>query len=169
MMGTRSGSIDPGVPLHLLREGRLTVEGLADALEHRSGLLGVSGRSADMRAVLVARASGDERAALAVDMFVRRVAAGIAGAATSLARLDALAFTGGVGEHAGEIRREVAARLAPLGVASPADGADSDGDGMLSQPGYSPVVLRVEAREDLVIASEVAQLAATMGTSRQRP
>jgi len=157
MMGTRSGSIDPGAMLAAMRKGRLTVDELEDVLDHRSGLLGVSGRTADMRDLLVAEASGDQDASLAVEMFVRRAAAGIAAAATSLAALDALVFTAGIGANAAPIRSRISARLGVLGVLALPD-ADTRADGVLTETGIRPAVLRVEAREDLVIAAEAASL-----------
>jgi acetate kinase len=140
-----------------LRKGRLSADEMEDVLDHRSGLLGVSDRSADMRTLLEAEASGDPDASLAIDMFVRRAAGGIAAAATALPSLDGLVFTGGIGENAGPIRSRIAERLAVLGVpALPVRGAHSDG--VLTKPGTSPAVLRVEAREDLVIAAEATAL-----------
>jgi acetate kinase len=139
MMGTRSGSIDPGMLLRLLVEGRLSVTEIEEALEHRSGLLGVSEVSGEMEAVEAAARGGNPDARLAVAMFVRRAAAGIAAAATSLPRVDALVFTGGIGEHAADVRAAIVSRLAVLRLAPAA-------------------VLVVEAREDLVIAAEVARL-----------
>jgi acetate kinase len=157
MMGTRSGSIDPGAMLAAMGKGGLSVDELEDVLDHRSGLLGVSGRTADMRDLLVAEASGDAEASLAVEMFVRRAAAGIAAAATAVPSLDALAFTGGIGANAGPIRSRIAARLGVLGVPALPDTATRS-DGVLTEPGSRPAVLRVEAREDLVIAAESATL-----------
>jgi len=154
MMGTRAGSIDPGVILDVLRQGRLTLADLADVLDHRSGLLGVSGRSADVRDLLEAEASGDDAAALAIELFVRRTAAGIAASASVLPTLDAVVFTGGIGEHAGPIRKRVADRLAVLGVPRIADHAVSD-DSLLSDASSRPAVLRVRAREDVVVAKGV--------------
>jgi acetate kinase len=140
MMGTRSGSIDPGIATRLLLDGRLTAAELADSLDHASGLLGVSGRTSDVRALLDAEASGDERATLALAMFVRRAAAAIAAAATALAGLDAIVFTGGIGSNSAPLRDRIAGRLGALGVAvEPARG--------------SVGVLAIEAREDLVIAA----------------
>lgn len=115
MMGTRAGSVDPGILLHLLRTGRISVDALADILEHRSGLLGVSGRSADVRELEAAADAGDDRARLALEMFIDRAAAGIGGASVALRRLDALVFTGGIGEHAGRIRAATVERLAVFG------------------------------------------------------
>lgn len=152
MMGTRAGSIDPGIPLALLRDGRLTVDELADALDHESGLLAVAG-TADMRAIVAAAAAGDERATLALEMFVRRAAAGIAAAATALPSLDTLVFTAGIGEHAAGVRAAIVGRIGVLGVA-PIEHADVSEDAVLSEPGARVAVLRIEAREDLVIARQ---------------
>ena len=162
MMGTRSGSIDPGVPLRLMERGHLTPAEVAEALDHRSGLLGVSGRSADMRVLREAAQSGDERAGLAIGMYVRRAAAGIAAAATCLPRLDALVFTGGIGENAAEVRAAIVERLGVLGLAPlPRDPAAPSGDAILGAPDDPIAVLRIEAREDLVIAAHTAALIGT--------
>jgi acetate kinase len=139
MMGTRSGSIDPGMLLQLIVEGRLNAGAARDALEHDSGLLGVSGVSGEMERVQAAASDGDPRAILAVELFVRRAAESIAAAATSLPRIDALVFTGGIGEHAAEVRDAIVARLLTLRL-------------------ERDQVLVVEAREDLVIAADVERL-----------
>ncbi|MFN8520307.1 MAG: acetate/propionate family kinase [Chloroflexota bacterium] len=157
MMTTRSGSIDPGLLLRLLADGRLSAEELSDALEHRSGLLGVSGVSADLRDVQAAADGGDQRAALAIGMFVARASAAVGAAATALPRLDALVFTGGIGEHAGAVRAAIVGRLAVLGV-EPVPPEAPEGDRVLGVPGRGPRVLRVEAREDLVMALEAERL-----------
>ena len=154
MMGTRAGSIDPGILLALLREGRRDATTLADELEHESGLLAVGG-TADMRE-LAAASARDARAALAIEMYARRAAQAIAAAATSLRTLDAVVFTGGIGENAGSVRAAIARRLGPLGISSVGDRED---DGALTPAGARPVVLRIEAREDVVIADAAAALA----------
>ena len=141
----------------MLTERGLSVAELADTLEHSSGLLGMSGVSGDVREIQRAAEDGSARAQLALDIFVRRAAAGIAVAAVALPRLDALVFTGGIGEHASDIRSQIVARLAPLGV-QPIAPLDVETDGLLTPPGSTPAVLRVEAREDLVIAESVARL-----------
>jgi acetate kinase len=112
MMATRPGSLDPGVLLHLLANGA-SGEDLTNLLYTRSGLLGVSGTTGDMKALL---ASSDPSARLAVDMFSRRAAAVGAALVTSLGGLDAVVFTGGIGEHAGEIRTKICDLLGFLGV-----------------------------------------------------
>jgi acetate kinase len=156
MMGTRSGSIDPGIIFALLRDGRLTVEELADQLDHASGLVGVSGRTSDVRELLELEASGDEPATLALAIFVRRAAEFIAAAATSLASLDGIVFTGGIGENAAAIRSRIVARLGSIGVA-PIDERPVGEDAVLGSPGRRPAVLRIEAREDLIVAREAAR------------
>lgn len=153
MMGTRSGSVDPGILLHLLREG-VSTDDLAEGLAHHSGLLAVAGM-AGVREVEEAAARGDERASLALEMFVRRIAAAVAGATTTLPTLDGLVFTGGIGEHSATVRSAVVARLASLGV--PSTLAEQGGDGVVATG--PPAVIVVEAREDLVVADEVAALA----------
>jgi acetate kinase len=124
MMGTRTGAIDPGALLYLLQECGLSAPALQDVLYRQSGLLGVSGISADMR---VLRASGDPRARFAIDLFVRQVVRETAAMAASLGGLDGLVFTGGIGEHDSAVRGEICALLAWLGVrvdnAAPAAGA----------------------------------------------
>lgn len=157
MMGTRAGSVDPGVLLRVLRDGRLSVDELAEALDHESGLLGVSGISSDVRELARASAAGNRRAALALAIFVRRAAEGIAAAASALERLDALVFSGGIGENAGELRAEIVARLGVLGVAPVPVGEDG-ADRLLSAAGAAPAVLRVAAREDIEIAEQVARV-----------
>jgi acetate kinase len=139
MMGTRSGSVDPGMLLQLLIDGRLEAGEMRDALEHESGLLGVSGVSGEMERVSAAASSGSAGAQLAIAMFVRRAAEQIAAAATSLPRIDALVFTGGIGEHAAGIRGAIVERLATVRL----DAAQ---------------VLVIEAREDLMIAAETERI-----------
>jgi acetate kinase len=156
MMGTRSGSIDPGIIFALLRDGRLSADELADELDHASGLVGVSGRTSDVRELLAVEAAGDEPATLALALFVRRAAESIAAAATSLSSLDAVAFTGGIGENAAAVRSRIVARLGSIGV-RPVTDRPVEADAVLSVPGSRPAVLRIEAREDLVVAREAAR------------
>jgi acetate kinase len=116
MMGTRCGSIDPGIILHLLRNQEYTVQELDRILNFESGLLGVSGVSNDLREIHKAIDLGNTRAKLALDIYIDRLAAKIASLLPNLGGLDALIFTGGVGEHDREIRTAIAAKLAFLGV-----------------------------------------------------
>lgn len=158
MMGTRSGSVDPGILLHVLRNG-MTVDGLADGLEHQSGLLGVSGHSADVAELQRSAGQGDDDAALSLAIYARRAAEGIAAAATSLARLDALVFTGGIGEHAASVREAICARLSILGIGPPQEPANGE-DQILSDPGAPVPVIRIQSREDVVIARQTADTVA---------
>lgn len=156
MMATRSGSIDPGIVIALARDGRRSIDEIDDDLLLHSGLLAVGG-SADMRTLLANAKGGDADARLAIDMFVDRAAAAIAAAATRLSRLDALVFTGGIGEHATAVRSAIVRRLGLLGLgAIPA--RRRIGDVVLSTDGARPAVLRIEAREDMVIAQAVISL-----------
>lgn len=155
VMATRAGSVDPGILLAAQRDHGLDARALEDVLEHRSGLLALSGRTGDMRELL-ALAPTDDRAALAISVFERSVAGAIAAAATGLPRLDAIVFTGGIGEHAGSLRAGIARRLGSVGV-PPVDDTSVDGDDVLVA---GPIaVLVVAAREDVVIARELGALA----------
>ena len=159
VMATRSGSVDPGVLLWLLRTGRATVAELADVLEHRSGLAGLSGTSGDLREVLAAREQREPAAVLAYDVFVHRLAREVGAMTTSCGGLDVLALTGGIGEHAAVVRADLAGRLRHLGVAvDPAsnDAASSDADVSTVDASVRTVV--VTAGEDKQIAREVAAL-----------
>jgi acetate kinase len=153
MMGTRAGSIDPGIVFHRLRHGQ-SAETIESDLDRRSGLVGVAG-TADMQELLAREARGDERARLAIEMFVRRAAAGIAAAATTLARIDAVVFTGGIGEHAAKVRARIWERL-HLGEIDQY-GREIDGDEIRGTSAGSAMI-RVAAREDVVIADQVATL-----------
>jgi len=151
MMGTRAGSIDAGVIFRLLRSGR-PASAIEEDLDRRSGLKGVGGTS-DMARLLARSAAGEPDAMLAIEMFVRRAAGGIAAAATCLPRVDALVFTGGIGEHATSIRAGILERLSVLGI-PPQAGArpdGTDGDAIVSS-GQGPAVLRIHAREDVIVA-----------------
>ncbi|MCQ4205551.1 acetate/propionate family kinase [Streptomyces longispororuber] len=116
VMSRRSGSVDPGALTWLLKRKNVSVDEIEDALNHKSGLLALSGTSDDTRDLVRSRAAGDERAALALDVFTHHCRRGIAGMAASLSRLDALVFTGEIGEDQPEVREEVCARLSVLGL-----------------------------------------------------
>jgi acetate kinase len=151
VMATRSGSVDPGLVLWLEEHVRMPPAELAATLEHRSGLRGLAG-TADMRAILAAEAGGDQDAALAVGVYLHRLRGLIAAMAAALGGLDALVFTGGVGENAPAIRARAVAGLAFLGVAVDAAANEQGaGDRAVAAPG----VLVVAAREDLVRDLEV--------------
>jgi acetate kinase len=162
VMGTRSGDVDPGVFGYLAGQAGLTVDQLTDALNTASGLQGLSGVGNDMRAVESAAAGGHERARLALDVFVHRLAKAVAGMVVGLERLDALVFTGGIGENSAEVRRRVLARLAFLGLAE--DPEANAGHGRATGGRISPdgpvLALVVPTDEELMIARDTARLIA---------
>lgn len=158
VMATRSGSVDPVLLLWLLERQGLAPATVARALEHESGLYGLAG-TADMREVLERVEAEDPDATLALDVYVHRLRAGIAAMAIAMDGLDALLFTGGVGERAAGVRTAAAAGLGSLGVAlHPELNAAADGDADVSADGAPARSLVVAAREDLQIAAEVREL-----------
>ena len=158
VMATRSGSVDPGLVLWLLENERLETGALAHALEYESGLVGLAG-TADMREVLARAEGGDGDATLALDVYVHRLRAGIAAMAVALDGLDALVFTGGVGEHAPAVRARTVARLGLLGIELDADrNAASNTDEDIGAPDARARTLVVTAREDLEIARQARRL-----------
>jgi acetate kinase len=147
-MATRSGSVDPGALLHLLRHG-VAVDELERALEHESGLRGLSGL--DSVRELEARGSPEDR--LALDVFTYRIACTVAAMATALQGIDALVFTAGVGEHSAGVRARVCARLRFLGVELDAQAnRDATPDVDVQAPGADVRVAVIRAREDVVAA-----------------
>ena len=161
VMATRSGTVDPGLLLWLLQYGGLGIEEVSDALEHRSGMLALAG-TADMREVLAGARAGEAQAILARDVYVHRLRALIAGMTASLGGLDALVFTGGVGERSSEIRTAAARGLGFLGVAvDPALDAAASPDADVSAPLSKVSTLVIQAREDIEMARQArATLAA---------
>jgi acetate kinase len=153
VMATRSGSVDPGLLLWLLERTGMAERELAEALEHESGLRGLAG-TADMREVLAAAQRGEEPAVLARDVYLHRLRAGIAAMAAALGGLDALVFTGGVGERAPEIRARAADGLGFLGLAVDPE-RNAAGAEEITAAGATARTLVVEAREDLEIACGV--------------
>jgi acetate kinase len=159
MMGTRAGSIDPGILIHLMRTEKAGAKELDEMLNRHSGLLGISGVSSDMRDVLESAAKGNDRAKLAVDIFVHRLQAGIAAMAASLNGVDALVFTAGIGENAPSIRRDTCHKLSFLGVQldhAKNSSAKPDAEISISQSEVRVFVIR--AQEDWSIARECVRL-----------
>jgi acetate kinase len=115
-MGTRSGDVDPGLLLYLLRTVGMSAEELDEMLNHKSGLLGISGLSGDLRDLEPAAATGDARAELAMELFAYRAAKTIGAYAVALEGLDGLAFSGGIGEHSASMRQRICRRLGILGI-----------------------------------------------------
>ena len=148
-MATRSGNVDPGALLFLLRRG-VTWDELDDALELESGLLAVSGISED---VAVLERSDVPAAAFALDVFAYRVATAVAAMSVPLHGLDALVFTAGIGEHSARVRREICAYLRFIGVELDRTRNEAvDGDAEIGAPASSVRVAVVRAPEELVAA-----------------
>lgn len=150
MMGTRTGDLDPGVVVYLLREKNLSPSALEQLVDHESGLVAVGG-SSDMKTLL---ASDGPREKLAVEMFSYGVRKAIGSLAAALGGLDLLVFTGGIGEHAAEIRRAACDELQFLGVEIDPE-RNRGGDGIVSTDGSRCAVRVVPTDEDLVIARHV--------------
>ncbi len=163
MMGTRSGTVDPGILLYLLQHKGLEVNALDKALNHESGLLGVSGVSSDMRRVLAALPSNPD-AQLAVEVYVHRIRQTVGAMAATLDGIDALVFTAGVGEHAPEIRRRVCETLNFLGLELDQRRNETcQADVDVAAPASPVRILVIGAREDLAIMREARRLLTSTG------
>jgi acetate kinase len=158
MMGTRSGSVDPGLLLHVLRRKGVSAEQLDQVLNHESGLLGVSGVASDMRQVLAAAAAGNPRAELALEIFALRVRQTVGAMTATLGGIDALVFTAGVGEHAAEVRARACAGLECLGLElDPTANAQCRPDADVATAGSRGRILVIATREELVIMRETVR------------
>jgi acetate kinase len=159
-MATRSGSVDPGALSHVLRAGLVTAEELDWQLEHESGLLGLSGVSQDVQEL---ERSDDPGARLALAVFSYRVAGVVAAMAAAMDGVDALVFTGGIGEHSARVRADVCERLGFLGIeldddANSAARPDTD----VAAAGSQVRIVVLRAREDLVAARAARELLASV-------
>jgi acetate kinase len=163
VMATRPGSLDPGLVVWLLGEGRLTRDELGAGLERHSGLAGVSGTDGDMRHVAARRASGDGAATLAFDLYIHRLKSAVASMAAAMGGIDVLAFTGGVGEHHPSVRGAASAGLGFLGIElDPERNNRATGDGEIGRSGAPVRTVVVTAREDLEIAAQVRKATGTV-------
>jgi acetate kinase len=170
VMGTRSGDVDPNLHQFLVEKTGKSLAGVTDTLNRESGLLGVSGTSNDMRTLLEAAERGDARAKLAIEIFVHRLAKGLLGLCASLERVDALVFTGGIGEHAATVRADT---LAAMRILRPeldhelnrTHGAAARG--RITKEGSPLLALVIPTNEELVIAREAARLVAGQAEPRQ--
>jgi len=162
VMGTRSGDVDPALIGYMADRLRVPAATIIDQLNKASGLLGMSGTSNDMRTLLAAEAQGDQRAGLAVEVFCYRLAKSLAGLATALDRIDALVFTGGIGENSTAVRARTLANLRVLGFVC--DEAANAVHGRQTQQRISAAgshtVLVVPTNEELLIARDTAALVA---------
>jgi acetate kinase len=161
MMGTRAGSVDPGVLTYVQRQRQVSAEQLEDVLNHRSGLLGVSGISSDFRQVEAAARQGNARARLALEIYASRIRAAVGALAVTLGGIDALIFTAGVGENSASLRATVCGGMECLGL--DLDGHRNDGcrpDTDIAMAGSAARILVLHTREELMIARETTQLRA---------
>ncbi len=162
VMGTRSGDVDPGLHAFVAGQSGKSLQEITDILNRQSGLLGLSGRSNDMRILLqAADEAGDERATLAVDIFCYRLAKSLSALAVALGHVDAIVFTGGIGEHASEIRRRTVSQLAVLGVTLDTERNTQDGrlsSGFISKSDAAIPVLVIAANEEIMIARYVSEV-----------
>ena len=156
-MGTRCGALDPGVILYLLDERKMDARAIERLLYHESGLLGISGISSDMRTLL---ASAAPSAQLAIDVFVYRIGREVGSLAAALGGLDAIVFTGGIGEHAPAIRERVCRDAAWLGVEL-APAANTGGGPRISVPGSRVSAWVVPTNEELMIARHTQRVLQT--------
>ena len=160
VMGTRSGDVDPSLLLFLQEREGLRLAEIVEILTRKSGLLGVSGVSHDMRSVIAAADDGNARAKLAIDLFCYRLGRAILGLASSLTSIDAVIFTGGVGEHSAFIRSKVLSHLAILHPEIDAKLNDQNGknsDGRITT-GSGLLCLVIPTNEELMIARETERL-----------
>ena len=170
MMGTRSGSVDPGILTYLMRQRQFSGQQLDDVLNKKSGLLGISGISSDMREVLAASKNGQEparmaRARLALDIYVHRLQSGIGAMIAVLGGVDALVFTAGVGENSPEVRAAACDNFAFLGVRLDQEkNAQSPPDADISTPDSPVRVLVIHAQEDWMIARQCWNLVRATAT-----
>jgi len=159
VMNTRPGTLDPGLLLWLLEHGQVPEPELNDVLEHHAGLKGLSGTSGDLRDVLAGRDAGDEACALALDVYLHRLGREVAAMTAATRGLDLLVMTGGVGEHAWQVRAAVADSLGHLGlVLDEARNRTATGDAEISPPGAAVRTVVVTAREDLEIRRQVLEV-----------
>ncbi|BEV73081.1 MULTISPECIES: acetate/propionate family kinase [unclassified Paludibacterium] len=161
IMGTRSGDIDPAAVTYIARRENLDLDGIDTLLNKQSGLLGISGVSSDCRALEEAAAAGNADAILALDMFAHRLARLVGGLATSLQRLDALVFTGGIGENSSLLRAKTLAHLSIFGfkIDEAANEAAIRGKAGVITAAGSPVAVVVNTNEECMIARDTAELA----------
>jgi acetate kinase len=162
MMGSRSGTVDPGLLLYLMKHDGRTADELDRILNHRSGLEGLSGVSSDMRQVMAVAEKGNPDAKRALDVYVYRLAYFIAALVPALGGLDGLVFAGGIGENSGEIRQRTCDRLGFLGISIDDELNRKPGnDRLISSAGLRPVIAVIRTRENYQIALECLTLVGT--------
>jgi acetate kinase len=168
-MGTRSGDVDPNLHAFLVDHLGMDLAGVSELLNEQSGLLGLSGESNDMRTLLELESGGHARARLAIEVFCYRLAKALLGLTAALPALDALVFTGGIGENSAPVRERTVRLLAVAGVALD-DRLNADhgrsSRSVISQSTSRVTLLVVPTHEELVIARETARLLRPANASR---
>lgn len=162
MMGTRTGDIDPGAVFYMMRKENLTVDQIDAILNKKSGLLGISELSSDMRDIRDTASKGNQQSQLAIAMYTLRVKKYIAAMAASMGGVDCLAFTGGIGENSSLIREKIADNLSFMGLqldfAANEAAAPGCGEAKISQSGSPAQIWVVPTNEELVIARDTLKL-----------
>ncbi|GAB3744031.1 acetate kinase [Amycolatopsis oliviviridis] len=164
-MATRSGSVDPGLLLHVMRTAPMGAEEMEDALYRRSGLAGMSGTDGDLRSVLASATTGDPDALAAMEVYLHRVRREIGAMAVALDRLDAVVFTGGVAAHQPELLARLTEPLGVLGIEADSERCLGDGDRVVSPEGASVTALVLGTGEE----KELARAAEEVLAARTRP
>ena len=167
MMAKRCGDVDPSVFSFLMRELDCTANDVIDLFNHKSGFLGISGVSDDLRIIEQKAASGHSRCLLAVKIFCYRLAKYIAAYIVPLGRLDALIFTGGIGENSALVREKTVAYLQPLGlVLDQSKNVDhgKKSQGIISEKSSLPIVMTIKTDEERLIAREIKKLGMEKGS-----
>lgn len=167
MMGTRSGSVDPAILTYLMRKEGLNAERLDELLNAKSGLLGISGISGDMRDILAAMKKRNERGRLAFEIFIHRLGSGIGAMIAVLGGIDALLFSAGIGENSPEVRAAACENLGYLGLKlDPEENGYDQGDCDISARDSAVRVFVIHAQEDWAIARECWRLCSAAAASR---
>ena len=160
MMGTRCGDLDPAAVLYVMEKRGLDAAGMDKRMNKESGLLGITGYSSDFRDIMKASKEGDKRAKLAFEMFAYRVKSYIGAYSAAMGGVDAIAFTGGIGENAFEVREEICKGLEYLGVDFDFEknAVRASGTVELTKPNSKVKVLKIETAEELMIANDTYRL-----------
>lgn len=158
-MGTRSGDVDFSLVAYVMKKmGTTDIDSILDTLNKKSGLLGVSGRSLDMRDLQAAEKDGDQRSHLAIKLFVKNIVRYVGQYYAEMGGLDGIVFTAGIGENEGAIRKRIIDRLSFMGMAIDDEKNNANVDGIISTEDSKIKVLRIPTDEELVIARDVERL-----------
>lgn len=160
-MATRSGDVDAALLGYMMKKLDIdSMDEMLDILNHKSGLVGVSGISSDMRDLLAAKEEGNERASLAIEIFVKNVVKYIGEYIAEMGGVDGIVFTAGIGENSSPVRHLIMDRLAYLGVKYDSAKNDENYEGLISEPDSQVAVLRLSTNEELMIARDIMKLKA---------